>query len=73
MPGSQVDYDGDGDTNGRIYYEIEGVREYLYAAIQPTPPTWRARHRVRPDAYPYFFADANANGAVDEEEEGFAS
>ncbi len=34
MPGSQADYDGDGDITEGIYYEIEGVREYLYAAIQ---------------------------------------
>ncbi len=74
MPGSQADYDGDGDITEGIYYEIEGVREYLYAAIQAyaadvagTAITYDANR------YPYFFGDANANGAVDEGEEGFAA
>ena len=74
MSGSQADYDGDGNTTEGIYYEIEGVREYLYAALQAYGADVAGTALVYdPNAYPYFFADANANGAVDEGEEGFAS
>ena len=74
MPGSQVDYDGDGDTAEGIYYEIEGVRAYLYSAIQAYAADVAGTALVyNADAYPYFFADANANGTIDEGEEGFAS
>ena len=31
---SLVDYDGDGDTEEGIYYEVEGARETLYTAMQ---------------------------------------
>jgi hypothetical protein len=69
MTGSLVDYDGDGDVEEGIYYEIEGLRDMLYEAIQAygaevagTPIVYDS------DSYPYFFIDANANGEVDESE-----
>ena len=34
MNGSLVDYDGDGNTTEGIYYEIEGLRDTLYTAMQ---------------------------------------
>ena len=34
MQGSLVDYDGDGDMEEGIYYEIEGLQEMLYEAMQ---------------------------------------
>lgn len=34
MEGSEVDYDGDGDMEEGMYYELEGCAEVLYAAIQ---------------------------------------
>jgi hypothetical protein len=74
MPGSAVDYDGDGNTQEGIYYEIEGVRAYLYQAIQSYAAEVAGAPIVYdPSANPYFFGDANANGAVDEGEEGYAA
>jgi hypothetical protein len=72
MNGSLVDYDGDGDITEGIYYEVEGLRDLLYQAIQAyatevsgTPIVYDA------GSYPYFFADANANGSVDEGDEAY--
>lgn len=69
MKGSEVDYDGDGDVTEGIYYELEGLREKLYQAIQAyatevagTPIVYDAH------AYPYFFIDTNANGVADADE-----
>ena len=66
MPGSLVDYDGDGSTDESIYDELEGLQALLYQAIQAyasevvgTPIVYEAT------AYPYFFIDTNANGSVD--------
>lgn len=71
---SLVDYDGDGDTEEGVYFEIEGMRDLLFTAIQSyaaevagTPILYDAAR------YPYFFADPNENGTVDEGEEGYAS
>jgi hypothetical protein len=62
---SVVDYDGDGDVQEGVYYEIEGLRNMLYAAIQAyaqdvsqTPIVYDSH------AYPYFFIDTNADGQV---------
>jgi hypothetical protein len=59
MQGSLVDYDGDGDLEEGIYYEIEGLQEKLYEGIQAygaevsgTPIVYDAA------SYPYFFDDA---------------
>ncbi len=72
MPGSAVDYDGDGNLSEGIADEIAGLRDLLYQAIQAyanevskTPIVYS------PDAYPYFFADANGNGALDEGETAY--
>lgn len=69
MPGSAVDYDGDGDDLEGIAEEIETLQEMLYEAIQEyavevggTPIAYDAA------TYPYFFIDSNDNGDVDEEE-----
>lgn len=66
MPGSLVDYDGDGSITEGIYEELEGLQALLYQAIQAyasevvgTPIVYD------PLAYPYFFIDTNANGSVD--------
>ncbi len=74
MMGSQVDIDGDGSIEEGISEELEGLQAVLLQAIQAyaaevagTPIVYDAAR------YPYFFADANANDAVDEGEEGFAS
>ena len=74
MEGSLVDYDGDGDMSEGIAGEIEGMREALYAAIQAYAADTLGSPVVYDTAsYPYFFADANGDGAVTEGEEGFAS
>jgi hypothetical protein len=65
MAGSLVDYDGDGDMEEGIYYEIETLREMLAEAmtaysteVAGSPIVYDAA------AYPYFFNDAG---------EGYAS
>jgi hypothetical protein len=72
MQGSMVDYDGDGNLEEGIYYEIEGLQDMLLQAIQAygaevagAPITYDAQ------SYPYFFADANQNGQVDDGEQGY--
>jgi hypothetical protein len=69
MDGSLVDYDGDGDTNEGISYEVEGLRDLLYQAMQAYG-TEVAGAAIGYDAhsYPYFFIDSNGNGVVDEDE-----
>ncbi|MEW5986761.1 MAG: hypothetical protein AB1791_09020 [Chloroflexota bacterium] len=69
MAGSAVDYDGDGDLEEGIYYEIEGLRTTLYQALQAyanevsgTPIAYNGEH------HPYFFIDVNADGQSDESE-----
>lgn len=72
MKGSLVDYDGDGDTEEGIYYEIEGLRAMLLQAIQAygTEVAGTAI-AYAPDAYPYFFIDTNGNGTADADEAAF--
>lgn len=74
MQGSESDYDGDGDTREGIVEEIETLQELLYGAMV-TYSTEVAGVPIRYDnaSYPYFFADPNANGALDEGEEGYAT
>ncbi|HSB91086.1 MAG TPA: hypothetical protein VLD63_13795 [Anaerolineales bacterium] len=73
MNGSLVDYDGDGNTEEGIYYEIAGIREKLLQAIQAYGDSV-AGGPIGYDAatYPYFFGDANSNGTVDEGEGAYA-
>jgi hypothetical protein len=72
MAGSLVDYDGDGDMDEGVYYEIEGMREMLYDLMY----TYSADTAGSPivydsSAYPYFFNDLNGNGDVDDDEGTF--
>ncbi len=61
MEGSLADYDGDGDVAEGVYYEIEGLKEILYRAIQAyardagTPIVYDAH------SHPYWFTDAGDN------------
>jgi hypothetical protein len=71
MAGSEVDYDGDGDVDEGIYYEIAGLQEALFQSLQ----TYAADVAGAPIAYdshnyPYFVGDLNGNGEVDEDEVG---
>lgn len=71
--GSFVDYDGDGDMTEGVYYEIEGLKEKLYEAIQAygnqtgNPIVYDAQ------AYPYFFNDTNGDGVIDSSEANFGN
>jgi hypothetical protein len=74
MNGSLVDYDGDGNIQEGIYYELEGLRDLLYQDIQAYGKEVAGTAiAYSPSAYPYFFADDNGNGQVDEGESGYAS
>lgn len=74
MPGSAVDYDGDGNLSEGIADEIAGLRDLLYQAIQAyANEVSKSPIVYSPDAYPYFFADANGNGALDEGEKAYST
>jgi hypothetical protein len=74
MAGSLVDYDGDGDMEEGIYYEIESLQGMLYQAIQAyAAEVPGAAILYDASRYPYFFHDANANGVLDEGEGGYAA
>ena len=72
MAGSEVDYNGNGDIEEGIAAELAGMQDVLMQAIQAyaNDVTGKA---IAYDAntYPYFFLDANANGAIDEGEGKF--
>lgn len=74
MPGSFIDYDGDGDMEEGIAGEIAGMQEMTYAAIQAyaaevvgTPIVYDAH------AYPYWFADMNGDGENNEGDERYST
>ncbi len=67
------DYDGDGDTDEGVYYELMGMADAVYAGIQ----TYASAH---PDtdaicydshSYPYWFKDTNENGVCDDGEANY--
>lgn len=69
MASSLVDYDGDGDTEEGIYFEIDGLREVLLTQMQAyANDVSKTAIAYTPDAYPYFFIDTNGNGTADEDE-----
>jgi len=69
MAGSEVDYDGDGDMEEGMYYELEGVRELLYQAIQSYAGDVAGTAIAYDSAsHPYFFIDTNGNGTADADE-----
>jgi uncharacterized protein YjdB len=69
MLGSLHDYDGNGDNTEGIYYEIQGLKEKLYEAIQAYALEVADSGIVYDEsAYPYFFIDTNENGQVDDGE-----
>ena len=73
MQGSAVDYDGDGDIEEGIYYEIEGLQGVLYGAIQAYASDAGVAVVYDSHAYPYFFIDTNANGEPDEDEANYGN
>jgi hypothetical protein len=74
MPGSLVDFDGDGDLAEGIFYELEGVRALLYEAIQRYAAENIGTGVVYDShAYPYFFIDLNGDGEPGEDEANFGN
>lgn len=78
MNGSLVDYDGDGNMDEGIYYEMEGMREVLLKAIQAyAADTAGTAIAYNSASYPYFFQDTNGDGTTDDIEavrdNGYAS
>jgi len=74
MNGSLVDYDGDGDVEEGTYFEIEGLREILYQAIQAYAADVSGAPIVyETHNYPYFFIDTDADGQPSEDEAVFAN
>ncbi len=69
MPGSTKDYNGNGDVEEGVYYELAGLHESLYAAIQAYAAEVAGTAIVYDSAsHPYFFIDTNANGTADADE-----
>jgi hypothetical protein len=69
MVGSAFDYDGDGSKTEGIYAEISGLQDLLFAQIR-TYAKARAGTAIvySPAVYPYWLADTNDDGQVQEEE-----
>lgn len=69
MLGSMEDYDGDNNRAEGIFYEIEGLQELLYTAIQAYAIEFSDSAIVyAADSYPYFFIDTNKDGDSSEKE-----
>lgn len=69
MVSSASDYDGDGDTAEGIAHEIEALEELLYAEIQRYAKNVAGTGIVYDaSAHPYWFADADGDGAVDQKD-----
>lgn len=64
--GSLVDYDGDGNTEEGLYFEIETLRGVLYESMQLYAVEVGGTALLYDElAYPYFFADTNNDGVGD--------
>jgi len=71
-PSMAKDYDGDGDVEEGIAYEIEGLQESLLKAITAYATEVSTQAIVYdPASHPYFFGDDNANAAKDEGEAAY--
>ena len=69
MLSSMVDYDGDGDISEGIYYELTGLQDLLYKAMQTYGQEVTGSGLLYDAAtYPYFFNDTNGDGVGDADE-----
>ena len=69
MLASTGDYDGDGDVAEGMFYEIQGLQETLYAQLQAYAKDKTGAAIVfDAAAYPYWFADADGDGAIDQKD-----
>ncbi|WP_428240745.1 hypothetical protein [Gynuella sp.] len=63
------DFDGDGNTEEGIKYEVQGLEELLLSAMtRYATDVVGSEIAYDVHTYPYFFNDLNANGKVDEDE-----
>ena len=69
MAGSVKDYDGDGDVEEGVYFELAGLQELLYGAIQAYASEV-AGTAIAYDSHshPYFFIDTDGSGVAEEAE-----
>jgi hypothetical protein len=68
---SAWDYDGDGDKEEGMFYEIQGLQEDLLAQIQTyAKETAGAGIAYDPAVYPYFLLDADGDGKGDTGDNG---
>ncbi len=74
MQGSLVDYDGDGDMEEGVFFEIEGLRDILYQAMQAyAAETIGTAVVYDSHSYPYFFIDGNGDGEAGEDEANYGN
>ena len=67
--GSLTDYDGDGNIQEGIYYEIADLQAVLYDSIKQYARQVVGLPIVYDEhTYPYFFIDKNGNGSPDSDE-----
>jgi hypothetical protein len=63
---STADYNGNGDTTEGIRQEYRAMRDVLYAEIRKyAKATVGTGITYNPDAYPYWFVDANGDDKAD--------
>jgi hypothetical protein len=72
-PSSSKDYDGDGDAEEGVYYEVEGLKDALYAALQAFASDAGSPIAYEAHTYPYFFADGNGDGEAGEDEANYGN
>lgn len=66
---SLMDYDGDGNTEEGMYYEVQGLQQILYTAIQAYAKDVTGTGIVYDEkTYPYFFADADGDNKPDQKD-----
>jgi hypothetical protein len=64
MPGSFVDYDGDGDVTTGIYTELANLRAILFGMIQSYAREVVGRPIGYADANPYYYFDLDDDGVI---------
>jgi hypothetical protein len=70
----QRDFDGDGNKTEGMSYEVAGVADALYAAIQSyATNVAKAPIAYSAASYPYFFKDTDGNGKLDPAEAASAN